>query len=206
MQAPLAHKALLLCTLLMGCAAGAFSYSGDSLTLNVTLLPGSTVAIEGYTNVNTFTCAYCGDTPVVENAIETAEDMGEWLLDPQNARIALEVNSFDCGLKQMNEDFRELLNAPSHPTLQISLSAVEYLEEDLYSLTANLKVAGTSRQVCLPLRITSESTGILSARGALSVHLTDFGLEPPTRLMGMVKVKDKIKVIFDLQLKVTPLP
>ncbi|MGB3179910.1 MAG: YceI family protein [Cyclobacteriaceae bacterium] len=206
MQAPLAYKALLLCTLLMGHMAGAFSFAGDSLTLKVSLLPSSTVAIEGYTNVNTFTCTYCGDTPAVENTIEAAEETGEWSLNPQNARIALEVNAFDCGIKQMNEDFRELLNAPSHPTLQIGISTVKYLEADLYSITAILQVAGTSRQVCLPLRITRDTTGMLRARGTLSVHLTDFGLEPPTRLMGMVKVKDKIKVIFDLWLQVKPLP
>lgn len=206
MQAPLIYKALLLCTLLMGHMAGAFPFVDDVLKLKVSLLPASTVEIEGYTNINTFICTYCGDTPGVDGQIQVRQNVGSWILDPQNARIALGVASFDCGIKQMNRDFRDLLNASSYPTLQIGLESLEHLEEELYSVTVQVKMAGTTRQVCLPLRVTADSTGVLRARGALSIHLTDFDLKPPTRLMGMVKVKDKVKVVFDLRLQLTPLP
>lgn len=196
-------KALLLCTLLMGYTAGAFAFVPDTVICNITLLPESKVEIHGHTNLNTFTCTYCGEMPALQANIQAVAVNGGWELNPDAARLALQVAYFDCGIRQMNMDFRELLRADAHPALRISLQSLDQLQKDLYSATALLEVAGETRQVCLPLAVEQVQDGSVSATGKLKIRLTDFGLEPPSRLMGMVRVKDNIEVIFHLSLRIS---
>jgi hypothetical protein len=62
-------------------------------------------------------------------------------------------------------------------------------------------LAGSSREVevlVIAERLTRDRFRI---RAELPLRMTDFGIQPPTALFGMVKAKDELLVRFDLTLK-----
>ena len=42
---------------------------------------------------------------------------------------------------------------------------------------------------------------ISTFKGTLELNINDFKLEPPTKLFGMIVVKDNIEINFDLKVK-----
>ncbi len=78
----------------------------------------------------------------------------------------------------MNEHMRKALKATEHTTIRFAL--------DTYELTRSSAVAGT-----LQGRVT----------GKVPVKMTDWGIKPPTLMLGTMKVGPTVTVNFDLQLQ-----
>jgi polyisoprenoid-binding protein YceI len=104
----------------------------------------------------------------------------------------------------MNRDMYEALKASSHPEIGFLLDGVEVVDSnpdgDEYNLraTGRLSLAGEERQVTLSVRGTNLPDGRLRATGAVDLLMSDFGITPPTALLGLVRARDQITVAFDL--------
>ena len=49
--------------------------------------------------------------------------------------------------------------------------------------------------------IASEADGALRVKGSKEILMSDFGVRPPTLMMGTLKVRDRVVVNFDVVLK-----
>ena len=49
--------------------------------------------------------------------------------------------------------------------------------------------------------LNTEQGNILKASGCLSLKLSDFNLEPPKKVLGLVVVEDAIEIALDLNIK-----
>lgn len=170
----------------------------------VTVQPGSEFWIEGSSSVNTFTCRVdtahgkgrLADAPARDSAMTAAE--------PQ-ASIRVPVRRFDCGRAQMTRDLKDALNAEEHPAIRFRLHQVEDVvrpdtSEHWHRLNVlgYLTISGTERLVRASAwgRALPDSTYRIS--GCKAIDMTYFGIEPPTKFFGAVKVHNRIEVHFDL--------
>jgi polyisoprenoid-binding protein YceI len=64
-------------------------------------------------------------------------------------------------------------------------------------LEGRLALHGVEKPIGLPIRL-SKGAGELSAKGDVSLLQTDFGVTPVRVGGGTVKVKDKIRIRFDV--------
>jgi hypothetical protein len=64
-----------------------------------------------------------------------------------------------------------------------------------------LRIAGIEREVVLPLQA-ERSDDTLVVRGRLSLLMTDYGITPPTAMLGMLKTDPKVTVTFETVLSV----
>lgn len=172
--------------------------------VRVALQDGSRIWIEGSSNVNAFTCRAReiqgqGRVPDMTGTSDTDATT--------RAEIALTVpvRTFDCGKRQMNEDLYQALQVRSHPTIHYELDEAEVVArpqgtDATYRLEARgyLTIAGTTRPVTLDLTARRLAEGRFRAQGSLPLLMTDFGVEPPTALLGLVRAHDRIVVRFDL--------
>jgi len=62
-----------------------------------------------------------------------------------------------------------------------------------------IKIAGVARNYETILYC--EQQGNICVDGTIPLKLTDFGLEPPRKVLGMIKVHDEIQVKVALSLK-----
>ena len=62
-----------------------------------------------------------------------------------------------------------------------------------------LKVAGVEKEIVLPL-ITTLRSGNMLVLGQIQIDMTDFGITPPTAMMGMLKTDPKVTIKFETTL------
>ncbi|KJD34892.1 hypothetical protein PW52_13365 [Tamlana sedimentorum] len=176
-----------------------FSFINDPINkTNVKINPESTLVIEGKTNVNQFYCNY--NTSLLNHAIP----VDFLLLDNRkmvfnNAELKLKNAFFDCGNQIMNKDFRTLLKSKTHPNIYINILEVEKQSDKKLSAELKIELAGVSKQFRIPVTI-EHTDNKLSVKGNIEIDILQYNLEPPKKLLGMVKVDNTINVLFNLSL------
>lgn len=178
----------LICLLLSG---------GSSFAQDVSIQKDqSKLWIEGKSNVNQFTChaeKYSAliDTPEMEQ-------------DSFNLTVEIAVNGFECGKRKMNRDLYDALKADNHPTIDFEYKKTHSLSysdsTDRYELMVNgsLTVAGHTNTIEFPMSATLLDGGSLRAEGSADIRMSEFNVDAPTALFGLVKVNDKLTVHFEL--------
>ena len=177
----------------------------------VVLLPESEVQIDGTSTVDDFTCragtvrgsgAIAGERALVQKTLVQKAVLGG--KDETNVRIRVPVATFDCGKRRMNEDLYRALRAKAHPFIEYELVSAELVGDEgqagAYRLRARgrLTIAGTTRDVEVVLEGERLPDGRFQGRGRLPLQMTDFGIEPPSALLGLVRAHDDITVRFNL--------
>ena len=176
----------------------------------VAILDPSRIFVAGKSNVNRFSCD-------CEQEFAVARPTCYWEASPptlvfQNTRLRLRAENLDCGNKMMNRDLRSTLQADQHPEIRLELKRLQFsgnnitdaIGPDWTELTAYtaLTMAGQTRPANIRFRARSVGHEVYELVGVHAVRMTDFGVEPPTAMMGLVKVEDRMEIHFKLWLSV----
>jgi hypothetical protein len=170
------------------------------------LSPESRIWIDGSSTVNAFTC----EAAEVEGFLTHASPDVQAAPQPvsiHEARgmLTVPVRTFDCGQRRMERDLYEALKADAFPEIRYELLDADVLtapetERGTYVLrvTGRLTVAGTTRTVETTVRGERRPDGRLRATASQPLMMTDFGIDPPTALLGLVRARDHLVVRVDL--------
>lgn len=168
----------------------------------ITVRNGSTLRIDGTSSVNAFTCI-----------AETVDGHGRLATTParlastsvreSQAELNVPVHALDCGKKRMNKDLYEAIEASEHPMIRYRLDEADLLErvgEDTYRLRTRgqLSLAGEERPIEMTVVGKRIGDGQYTVQGSKSLLMSDFGIDPPSALLGLIKAHDRIEVHFDL--------
>lgn len=177
---------------------GAF-FSNSEREARVWVAPESEVVIAGTTNVNGFTCRY--NVQGLEMPIQMIYNEKVEQIQFKNAKLKLANDCFDCGGKAINKDFRELLKTEKHPQVELRLLHVDPPKADGQEIGVGMEIiiAGVARKYETSLNCVQ--AGDICVNGTLGLRLSDFGLEPPRKVLGMIKVDNEIQVQLTLKLK-----
>jgi polyisoprenoid-binding protein YceI len=161
--------------------------------------PDSFIWIEGSSNVNEFICKsdrVKGHARVTSNRDGTEET---------HVEVAVPVKGLDCGKRQMNRDMFRTLKADEHPEIQFELSHAYVVglapgngNQYLIRVEGYLTVAGETRLIVFDAMGEMKKENRYSLTGRKDILMTDFGLEPPSALFGMVRARDELVVHFEL--------
>lgn len=119
------------------------------------------------------------------------------------AAVAVPVEDIRCGNGTMEGKLRDALKAEEFPTIAFTMSGYELVQDSAnpnrFTVGANgtLRVAGVTKPLELEVRGTLEGDR-LHLRGTRDLLMTDFGVKPPTAMLGVLKTGDKVAVTFDL--------
>jgi polyisoprenoid-binding protein YceI len=189
-------------------AAALVAFSGAlQAPAHAQLQEGSRMWIEGSSTVNTFMCAaarVAGEGRIQTASLTSAPNAPQSPARPA-ASLSIPVETFDCGKRAMNRDLYAALNSAAFPDIEFELRRAEVISElegagEAYELraTGHLRIAGSEREVILDLTVVALGNNRFRARGKAPLLMTDFGIEPPTALLGLVRARDRIVVHFDL--------
>lgn len=176
-----------------------------SAQLRLTPHPNSRFWIQGDATVREFTCAVdrvegSARLPAEQDSIPTeTDDEGTEVV------VRVPVEAVDCGNSRMTSDLQETLKMEEHPTIRFELvhatlkgrtdtSAQWRRVEALGPLT----VAGTKRLTRLQVAAHALDDEHFRLRGCVPIRMTYFNIEPPTKAFGLIKVKNRVEVQFDL--------
>jgi hypothetical protein len=162
----------------------------------------SQLTISGSSNVNEFQCmslSYAGGNSLYET----------W--DVVNKRpvisglLSLKATAFDCQNKIMTQDMQKTIKADKYPHVKVHFLSLERIQSKGNQQKARgvveICMAGVSRQyeINATFQELGKSRAVLA--GNLAFNLTDFNIEPPTKMMGAIKVKDCFTIDFNLELQ-----
>ena len=190
-----------------------FSHLVTGQFIKVLVQPQSMLQIQGKTNVNSFQCYCAPPASVVGFNVESSSETQK--INFKKAALTVLTKSLDCRHKIMNRDMYQTLKAEHYPTITLSISQVLIPIHSInarWKLTgpiateAYLTLAGMKRKIDLLVTISQPFSNIYRFTAKKSLLLTDFGLTPPTALMGMVKVKNEIILDIDLYISAYPAP
>lgn len=165
--------------------------------------PSSKLIIDGKTNVNDFRCAitqYFG-----KDTLELKEGGPNRRPVFTKGYVGLEASRFDCGMQIMTNDFWKTIKSREYPFVSIEFISFERLPQydrvkDVFKGKLQISLAGVTKKFEMNCTIEPEQTGLIHLKGGRSFTFSDFNLEPPSRMMGLVKVDDALDVNFHLVL------
>ena len=105
----------------------------------------------------------------------------------------ISMNNFECGNRIMNKDVKTTVKATKFPKSTVTIT--------------NIKPFGTNYKCSLNFRITDKTlsfqnmvlkTSKESLEGVVAVNFSDIALDPPTKMGGLIKVKDQFVIHFNL--------
>lgn len=179
--------------------------------LSYRILHTSRLFLEGTTNVNTFTCnCTCVQSfPRLQFEMEVREESRNAVFD--DAQLQISTKALDCGNRNMNKDLYETLKAGQYPSIGISIleanlssgdNLAEAAEWSDLTARARLTVAGVSRTALLKVKARKTGPGAYRFLSQYTIKMTDFNIEPPTAMLGLIKVNNQIEINFDLTVAV----
>jgi hypothetical protein len=171
--------------------------------VSFSLDPQSQVYLKGSSTVSPFTCI---STQAWSSYQADIQRQGPEQMTIRS-QFFLRITALDCGNKGMNADMQEALKADQHPHIGVwvqdvcgpgSLPYAPGPEWRAMVARVSVTVAGTTRNLQIPLQIQRTTLQQVRITGSCPMQMTHFGIEPPTALLGLVKVSDHIDIFFDL--------
>lgn len=118
--------------------------------------------------------------------------------------VDIPVKSIKSGEKLMDSKTYDTLGAEKNPTISFRMTDVAGFQRNgndiTLSVNGNLTIAGTTKRVVLRAKGKSNQNGVYTFNGETQIKMSDFGMKPPTVLMGTLKVGDQVKLSFDVSL------
>ena len=178
-------------------AQAAFAFQDTEV--NSVILDDSKLTINGTSNVNDFECVY--QKEIEEDTLRHYVKFEEALAHVGGDNIYLVVDSFDCGKKGINRDFRNTLKSKVYPTIDVKLVTVKYNSDGNISAEVAIYIAGVTQQYEVQLEQITVEGEITQIIGNQKVRLSDFNIDPPKALFGLIKVNDEMNISFSLRIK-----
>ncbi|HEY4324171.1 MAG TPA: YceI family protein [Mucilaginibacter sp.] len=160
-----------------------------SLSTQTTIITGTSNLHAWHENVQKI----LGKGEVKQNADKT--------LSLQAFSIIISVNAIKSDESGMNSKTYKALKADKFPEITFILAepiANIPLGAKAHSATAagRLTIAGVTKTVTIPVKITLSEDKKMNVDGLQQIKMTDFGIAPPTALLGMLKTGDVVTIDF----------
>jgi hypothetical protein len=184
------------CLVVLALVFTAFTLKPAVKSIKVIVSEESSLIINGQSNVNKFQCHY--DISQLNDSIGVKYSLNGEYLRFTRAKLKLENLNFDCGHKAINKDFNRLLNSSVFPNIIIDLISAEVRVKDSeLETTLDITISNITKSYTLPVQISKRKTDFLVC-GKLPIDINDFNLEPPKKMLGIIKVSNEIEIDFSL--------
>jgi polyisoprenoid-binding protein YceI len=192
---------LLLCPLALGAES----------TVRFEPAPGqSPIQIDGTSNLHNWTIK----GTVIQGYIDANET---YPLNPQapelshleqvmksvKTHVEITVRSLKSGHSGMDKNTYKALKADQYPNILYDLEQISIRTwpqppqmTATVDTTGRLSVAGATRQIHMPVTAELLGGGQFKLSGQIAVKMTDFGISPPTALLGVLKTGDEMTIRF----------
>lgn len=198
------RKSTLIITCLLFLAT--FTSIRSQNIVSIDLLKNSTLIINGSTNLLTFKLIQNGDKLLRKTQTVKATEIKNRIYLSDN-KLSIAVKNFNSNNKIALDGFLDLLKVDTYPFLNVEFNYLETptTEKDATLNTKTLvsfTITGITKQYTIPISATQNGDQY-TIKGNKSINIRDFGLIPPVRMMGLVKVSEWINIDFNLICNVT---
>ena len=185
---------------------GTLAWAGTAAAQSMTVAPGAQLVVDGDSTVRAFSCK------AAKLDVKLQPSDGAGLGDEQLATalrglsFELPTAQLDCANDKMNDHMRDALKAKEHPAIAFKMSSytagpVQADGRRVLRIKGDLSLAGSTRPVELTAFAAATSEGGLRVQGRHNLRMTEWGVKPPSLMLGTMKVREAVAIRFDATLK-----
>ncbi len=198
------RRSLFTLSALMAAAAttaGAQSASAIRLRLD----PSSEVTIEGTSSLHAFHCKTNKIMAYVDVDPGYTKDLTKVARPIVSVKVNIVVRTLSCGNGQMDKNMYSTLDADKNPLIKYTMSGYDILDGSaspaafVAKTTGTLTISGKEKVIDMKINAERLSDGKATARAEQAILMTDFGINPPSFMLGTLKVGNEVKVKFNLK-------
>jgi len=179
----------------------AFHFADAQNTITVDIQNESYLTLVGSTNIASFLLIQKGDK-ITNKKFIIPVTLNKGQVNFGQNQLALSVQSFSSDNPIAYHDFMQLLKVKQFPQLFVQLQNMTLLPADNKTITTlngnaaiKITITGVTKNYEIPF--SSSRTGdIITVEGTHKFSIRDFGLVPPTKLMGLVRTSEIVDIKF----------
>jgi polyisoprenoid-binding protein YceI len=169
---------------------------------NYKLLPGKDVSVKvlGSSNVHDWT--------ETATSIESQGDFkfeGDVLRSLNAFKLMVDVKSLKSEHESMDSRTYKSIKADKFPTVVYKLNSavVTVVQKNNYIIkaTGDLTIAGYTQTIVLNVNAVANADNTITCTGSQKIQLTDYKIDPPSFMLGAMKVKNELTIQFNLVYK-----
>ena len=172
----------------------------------VKIQDGSQIKIHGSSNVHEFTLTQTASA-FPERLIQVSDGSTSGKLTVNNGVITLPVRQFTTPVKIIQFAFYRMMMTDQYPNLLIRLKQLEGLQlqkgKIRSSAQVDVTIAGTTRTYTIPVESKKANENVVIT-GTKRMSIRDFGITPPSPMMGMVRVSEWVDIQLELNCRLDP--
>ena len=197
------RKTLMTVSALMAVAATAGAQSASAIRLR--LDPGSEVTIEGTSSLHAFHCKTNKIMAYVDVDPGYTKDLTKVARPIVSVKVNIVVRTLSCGNGQMDKNMYSTLDADKNPLIKYTMSGYDILDGSakptafVAKTTGTLMISGQEKVINMKINAERLSDGKATAQAEQEILMTDFGIKPPSFMLGTLKVGNEVKVKFNLK-------
>ncbi|HMI62761.1 MAG TPA: hypothetical protein VK518_17710 [Puia sp.] len=166
----------------------------------------SSLSINGRTNISHFSCAVAQysepDTITFLNEGCRGKPGGI----PLCGVLKINISDFDCRNRMMTGEFKKTLQYKQFPQLKVIFLNLERMpgfgpQSETLKGQVFIELAGISKQFEMDYTSSREDPETVRLTGSRQLCFSDFGLLPPQKMGGLVRVNETLDVKFMLCLR-----
>ncbi len=164
------------------------------------------VSIAGTSNIHTYTASTSSVrlTRVQLAASASGGNVWDEIVKPgqlEAFEIAIPAATLTSPKEGLDKNMHKALRVQEFPDITFRLLRFEPAAATAGAASALnaigvLKIAGVEREVTLALKTARTDAG-LAVTGEIALLMTDFGIKPPTAMLGMLKTDPKVTITFE---------
>lgn len=134
--------------------------------------------------------------------IRASED-GQTVSSIGRVVVTAKVEAIECEKGKMNSKLQDALESDDHPQVTFEAESAEITSEEAGSTATavgTLTMAGETRDLTVEATISRTDDGRILLTGRAPILLSNFGIDPPTALLGTLKTGDEVFVRFEVVL------
>lgn len=125
-------------------------------------------------------------------------------LEVKSLKFTVVVKGLKSGKSAMDNNTYKALNEDDYPTIKYVLTKATVQSKTSSTHTLNtsgtLTISGKTRDVNMIVKATKESEAV-GFQGQTTFLMSEYGVDPPTALLGTVKTGDEITIKFNVTFK-----
>ncbi len=172
---------------------------------SLTLQPKSRLWVSGTSTVKPFDCqAGALETSVLATSTGAVDAVLAGQKAVRTVQVTVPAAKLDCANGTMNSHMMKAIKGKEHPTITFRVESYDLATAATGvagRLNGTLTLGGVEKPITVAATGRREPDGSLRVAGEHVLDMTDYGLKPPTLMMGTMKVGDVVTVNFDLVLK-----
>lgn len=124
---------------------------------------------------------------------------GDSLIDIPSLTFTTYSKSVDSGKRVMNSKTKGALDSKKHPKITFTLTEVVEIMSDSLVLEGDLVIAGFTKEIVLTGTYSVGTDGSFTASGIKQINMSDYGIKPPTAMLGTLKTGEEVVVEFNVR-------